>query len=716
METKKISLKRRITIIGALLGLLLASCLVFASATPVAAADFTVTVTLLDHTGDGLEGGLVTYRSSGGGSDITIGTTDPDGVVTGLIPDWVTKVKMTWEYRSEVKDLVGGAATFNTALAQVYFKTCVGDSPIPNVVIQWKPKDNFWTFGTTDANGLTEKEVLTGGGTYDLQINNYQMARSAVVDDWDFVNDGAYTFRTTKVAISYPGAIQYKHPAYTGAWHAYTNPMEMLPGNYTFKFDSTEVPLTISGCEVSGQFGVIRLLDHNGKGLPNGVATYRSKGGGYDITIGTTGPDGVVMGLIPDWVTKVKMTWEYRSEVKDLVGGAATFNTALAQVYFKTCVGDSPIPNVVIQWKPKDNFWTFGTTDANGLTEKEVLTGGGTYDLQINNYQMARSAVVDDWDFVNDGAYTFRTTKVAISYPGAIQYKHPAYTGAWHAYTNPMEMLPGNYTFRFKTGPGNNDWSAGTPITISACSMEGCIKIVYLKDSNGKLITNSNATIVYQPNSSGNYIPFGSGALDASGSVAALVPCGTHRYHLTYLGATQEKQTSSATVTYQTQLVTVELRDSGNNLIKPNNATIVWQPGSAGSYVQFGTNNDALQANGCTSMEVLPLSNRYHLTYLGATQEKQTSSATVTYQTQLVTVELRDSGNNLIKPNNATIVWQPGSAGSYVQFGTNNDALQANGCTSMEVLPLSNRYRMTYVTTKEKQSSSATVTYYSSDF
>ncbi len=246
--------------------------------------------------------------------------------------------------------------------------------------------------------------------------------------------------------------------------------------------------------------------------------------------------------------------------------------------------------------------------------------------------------------------------------------------------------------------------------TGATCTQGFSNKVVSLKNSAGNFITNSGASIVYQPNSNGAYIPFGDGALDASGWETALVPSGTHRYQLTYLSATQEKQTSSNDVIYQTQLVTVELRDSNSNLITGSDATVVWQPGSAGNYVQFGNNAD-LQTNGYTTKEVLPLFNRYQLTYLGATQEKQTNSATVTYQTQLVTVELRDSNSNLITGSDATIVWQSGSAGNYVQFGSNAE-LQANGYTSLEVLPLFNRYRLTYLgATQEKQTNGAAVTY-----
>ena len=214
----------------------------------------------------------------------------------------------------------------------------------------------------------------------------------------------------------------------------------------------------------------VTLLDHNGVGLEGGLVTYRSSGGGSDITIGTTDPDGIVTASIPDWVTKVKMTWESRSEEQNLAGEAATFQTILAQVYFKTCTDDTPIEGVDINYKPLSNFWLFDTTDASGVAEKEIFAG--QYSLQIPKYNWAKSEIVTNWNFNGINPYTFTTTKVSCSYPGAVQYKHPAYTGAWRTYTNPMELLAGTYTFRFKTGPGNNDWSAGTEIVVSGCSLE----------------------------------------------------------------------------------------------------------------------------------------------------------------------------------------------------------------------------------------------------
>jgi hypothetical protein len=147
---------------------------------------------------------------------------------------------------------------------------------------------------------------------------------------------------------------------------------------------------------------------------------------------------------------------------------------------------------------------------------------------------------------------------------------------------------------------------------------------VELRDSKGNLIENSGATIVYQPYSSGSYIKFGDGVLDPDGRETAQIPAGRHRFRLTYQNCTQEKQLTvgeGSVVVYQTRLVTVELRDSSGNLIPNSGATIVWQPGSGGSYVPFG--DGVLNADGTESMEVLPLKHRFRMTYLGKTVEKQ---------------------------------------------------------------------------------------------
>ncbi|MBC8181716.1 T9SS type A sorting domain-containing protein [candidate division KSB1 bacterium] len=221
---------------------------------------------------------------------------------------------------------------------------------------------------------------------------------------------------------------------------------------------------------------------------------------------------------------------------------------------------------------------------------------------------------------------------------------------------------------------------------------------VELRDSNDELLQNSGAAILYQPKSSGAYINFGDGVLDANGIEIADIAEGTHRFRLSYQGATQTIQqnvTAGSVVTFQTTLTVVELRDSNNNLIQNSGATITWQSGSSGSYVNFGDGN--LDGDGTEKLEVLPLTHSFRLSYPGATQTKQqnvSSDSVVVFQTVLAIVELRDSGGDLIENSEAIIKWQPGSSGRYVDFG--DGTLDADGSEEVEVMGLTHRFRLTY--------------------
>jgi len=92
-----------------------------------------------------------------------------------------------------------------------------------------------------------------------------------------------------------------------------------------------------------------------------------------------------------------------------------------------------------------------------------------------------------------------------------------------------------------------------------------------------------------------------------------------------------------------------------------------------------------MNADGTESMEMLPKNHRFRLTYKGCDETKQSDSVTVTFQMHLVHVELRDNDGNLVPNSGAIIKYQPGSSGSYIDFG--DGLLDADGTESMEVLP-----------------------------
>jgi len=239
--------------------------------------------------------------------------------------------------------------------------------------------------------------------------------------------------------------------------------------------------------------------------------------------------------------------------------------------------------------------------------------------------------------------------------------------------------------------PTNTRILIGTLLVLAitlgyAAPIQAVTVTVELRDSSNALILNSGATIIYQPFSSGAYVNFGDGAIDNNGMETADVPAGRHRFRLTYQNCTQEKQMSvgeGSIVTYQTHLVTIELIDSEGNYIQDSSATIVWQPGSGGAYVPFGDgliNDDGVNTDGTESMEVLPRTHRFRLTYMGTTQEKQSSNPMITYQT--TNVGLQFSG---------AITYQAGGSGPYNPFPSYNK--YSPSTSTLELLPASYRFR-----------------------
>lgn len=224
--------------------------------------------------------------------------------------------------------------------------------------------------------------------------------------------------------------------------------------------------------------------------------------------------------------------------------------------------------------------------------------------------------------------------------------------------------------------------------------------VVELRDSLHALIQNSGATLEYQPNSTGAYLPFGDGAMDAGGREWALLLTGIHRFRLTYqdMSVTLQQNTANdPVVTFETLLVAVQLRDSQGQLLSGSNTALVdWQSGSSGNYAAFG--NRTLDPNANVFAEILSGLHRFRLTFQDMTYTLQQDVALdpiVRFATTNVVVQLRSSQDQvLFDTTSASVEWQSGSSGAYAAFG--NPTLDANGNASMEVLPGIHRFRLTY--------------------
>lgn len=161
--------------------------------------------------------------------------------------------------------------------------------------------------------------------------------------------------------------------------------------------------------------------------------------------------------------------------------------------------------------------------------------------------------------------------------------------------------------------------------------------------------------------------------------------------------ARQEKSQNtgtSSTVTFSTTLVTMELRDHSGALLGEGDGLQYY----AGGWRTFGSGNTT---GGYETMEMLPLSYSFALSYGYARQEKSqnvSSNSTVTYNTTLVTVRLDDGASGL---NGGAAKYY---AGGWRTFGTTGSS--ATGECQKEMLPLSYSFSMDY-SAKHKEKSDA---------
>jgi len=206
---------------------------------------------------------------------------------------------------------------------------------------------------------------------------------------------------------------------------------------------------------------------------------------------------------------------------------------------------------------------------------------------------------------------------------------------------------------------------------------------VQLKDSAGNPL--SGGVVRYY---SGGWKVFGT--TDANGRVSKELRGGTYTFRMTYAFAHQEKSQDVAvdpTVVFQTTKVTVQLKDSTGALMDTGTA----------QYRSRGWHNMGNTSGGQASLELLPGSYTFRMTYAFAHQEKSQNVAVdpmVVFQTTKVTVQLKDSTGGLMDTGTA----------QYRSRGWHNMGNTSGGQASVELLPGSYTFRMTYAFTRQEKS------------
>lgn len=198
---------------------------------------------------------------------------------------------------------------------------------------------------------------------------------------------------------------------------------------------------------------------------------------------------------------------------------------------------------------------------------------------------------------------------------------------------------------------------------------------VQLIDSYGSPI--SGGVVHYY---SGSWLPFGTTGPD--GRVSLALPLRSYTFRMTLGGGVQDIAQNTSTnsvVTYRTTKVTVQLKNSSGAPL--DSGTVQYY---AGSWRAAGST-----ASGQVSLELLPVSYTFRMSYAGGIQDKSQNTATgatVVFQTAAVAVQLKSSLGAPV--DTATVQYY---AGTWRPFG-----VTAGGEVRLELLPGSYTFRMIY--------------------
>jgi 6-phosphogluconolactonase (cycloisomerase 2 family) len=263
----------------------------------------------------------------------------------------------------------------------------------------------------------------------------------------------------------------------------------------------------------------------------------------------------------------------------------------------------------------------------------------------------------------------------------ATQLNATANTGGSFAYAPPIGTLlnVGTQTLSVTFTPSDAvDYAAATA-SVSLSVVNSGVVVVTLRDSAGNPLP--GGTVQYY---SGTWKPFGT--TDATGRTSMSLPAGTYWFSMNYAGAAiqvSQNVGSNPLVSFQTTKATLLLENSSGNPL--DTGTVKYY---ATTWQTFGSGSTS---GGQVTMELLPTSYTFAMTYAGAQIEKAqniSSMSTITFQTTKATVLLENSSGNPV--DTGTVKYY---ASTWQTFGS--------GCTSggqvtMELLPASYTFAMTY--------------------
>lgn len=671
-----------------------------------------------DHNNDPISGAVCRGGTSTPTSWFVSGSTNSDGLLLDLRNGnqtslaYEAKVNNTTSWVGPQNPSSNSYFLFQTVQVTLKLETCAGN-PLSGGTARYGYNSTYgsWYFpapNSTDGNGESNAEFFPGTYSFEMNYQTTSNVKSSVTIP---NSNTTLTWKTTTVTLSWPYDIAYGG---NGDSRYFNKPsMELLEGDVNFNFrgaGNNYVSLHISGCSTANKGMLVKLLNSSGSGIAGGVVDYYA--GGWHNGVATTNGSGNAFVLIPGSVSSAYFRMGYANATQQLgsynlsTTPSVTFQTKNVTVELRNSGGalyNTEGSNVQYY---SGGWHQFGSgTTASGTCNMELLPVSYYFRLTYA-YQTQQQGSLNTASMGASPLVTFQTLDITTELRDSdgdlydtegenVQY----YAGGWYTFGTGTtssgacnaELLPGSYYFRL-TYKGQTQQKGSINLNSSqTIAFNTNAVTLRLKDAAGTGTHNATGLGYY----AGGWKQFGSGYTSGGEETMELLP-GSYYFRMTYKNQSQQKGSmsisSDSVIDFQTVVVTLRLKDAAGT--GTHDATDLGY--YAGGWNQFGCGNTT---GGEESMELLPGSYYFRLTYAYQSQQKGSMSVTasqdVEFQTEMVSMSLTDGANG-VSGGSAEYY-----AGGWHTFGSTD----GNGDAFLELLPGSYYFRMSYSTyTKQKGS------------
>jgi len=384
----------------------------------------------------------------------------------GTFWDWIRLEKpceqeeSAWAVNGEGINSIG-SLPFSGANWATYFQVTVTQPDDGNTVVELKDSNGVgleggvvqyysggWKdFGTTGTDGKVSKDLPDG--SYSFQMT---YAGAIATKSQNVASDPIVVFNTTLVTMklldSNDNELEGGADYYAGGYHTFgsgstTTTMELLPVSYTFRV-SYEGAIATKSQNVASDPIVIfqtklvtmKLLNSNNNELAGGAEYYA---GGYKTFGGGTTPAS--MELLPvSYTFRVSYAGAITTKSQNVASDpVVVFNTTLVTMKLLNQLGTTELVGGAEYYA--NGYKTFG----NGTTSATMQLLPISYTFRV---YYAGAIATKSQNVASDPIVIFQTGWVYSNSKTCTQY----YAGGWKTFTDGMDLLPGNYLFRFSDG------------------------------------------------------------------------------------------------------------------------------------------------------------------------------------------------------------------------------------------------------------------------